>query len=189
MRPAARTGRDRAAVGEGTTVRNLEIAAGSRLADVPLIDDAVVGVVTRLDLRVSALVDGDARAQGQNGARAGQIIFVENAVISRRVAQVDRLVADGLRVVEIMKSLCACDVDRARPRARRADDRRTVGQLDGCFTRCEVSGPSKVTPLNVPPPSEKAMPADVAVPPLIVPSYRVSWPNEAAPSSVWPELS
>ena len=46
----------------------------------PLIDDAVACVAAGMDLRVTALVDGDVRPQGQNGPRAGRVIFVEIAV-------------------------------------------------------------------------------------------------------------
>ena len=60
-----------------------------------------------------------------------------------------------------------------------------------CATLVEVrfSGPSKVTPLSVPPLPANPTPADVAVPPVIAPPFnRTSWPNDADPSNVWPEL-
>ena len=97
---------------------NVEIAAGSRLRDGALIDDAVACGAAGIDLRVAALVDGDARAQGQNGPRAGQVIFAEKAV-SRRAAEIDRRVVERLRVVKIKRAVIASVVDcpRAVPAA------------------------------------------------------------------------
>ena len=94
---------DRAAVGEDVGVDH-EIASAPGDVDCAVVDDPVAGIAAALDVRVAGDVDRDAGRQGQDlVAGAGRVVFVQE-VVSARIAEIDRVVADGLRIVEIERN-------------------------------------------------------------------------------------